>query len=86
MQSTLYTKCIVCFGEPEDNLNLIKHHVSYFPERIAFVHFACHNKIHDPDNPLDIWIQYGSEDSKMFYKMKKEKETNGQYNMGNKDQ
>ena len=71
------TKCIICFGEPEDNLNLIKHHVSYFPERIAFVHFACHNKIHDPDNPLDIWIQYGSEDSKMFYKMKKEKETNG---------
>lgn len=70
------TKCIVCFGEPEDNLNLIKHHVSYFPERIAFVHFACHNNIHDPDNPLDVWIQYKPEDSKLFYKMKKEKESN----------
>ena len=75
------TKCIVCFGEPEDNLNLIKHHVSYFPERIAFVHFACHNKIHYPDeewskNPLKVWIQYEPEDSKIFYKMKKEKESN----------
>ena len=70
------TRCIVCFGEPEDNLSLIKHHVSYFPERIAFVHFACHNMIHDPDKPLDLWIQYEPEDSKMFYKIKKEKESN----------
>lgn len=66
-------KCIVCFGEPKDNLNLIKHHISYFPERIAFVHFECHNKIHDPDKPLDVWIQYKPEDSKLFYK-KKDKE------------
>ena len=37
--------CLVCFKEPEDNFNLIKHHVSYFPEVIAFVHYKCHNKI-----------------------------------------
>jgi hypothetical protein len=64
--------CIVCFKEPEDNLNLIKHHVTYYPETIAFVHFACHNKIHDPDNPIDIWIQYEPNDSKKFYREKKE--------------
>jgi len=64
-------RCIVCFKEPEDNLNLIKHHISYFPERIAFVHFACHNKIHDPDNPLTLWIQYKPTDSKLYYKEKK---------------
>lgn len=68
------TKCIVCFKEPEDNYNLIKHHVSYFPETIAYVHFNCHQKIHDPDNPLDVWIQYEPEDSKKFYREKKENE------------
>ena len=41
--------------------------MSYFPETIAYVHFKCHQKIHDPDHPLDVWIQYEPEDSKKFY-------------------
>ena len=50
-------KCIICFGKPEkwDNhqdIDLIKHHVSYFPQVIAFVHYQCHAKIHDPNKPL----------------------------------
>jgi len=67
--------CIVCFKEPEkwDNgtdIQLIKHHVSYFPEKIAYVHFNCHQKIHDPDNPLEQFIQYSREDSIRFYEQK----------------
>ena len=63
--------CLVCFKEPEDNFNLIKHHVSYFPEVICFVHFKCHNKIHNPGNTLQHLIQYKSKDSKKFYEVKK---------------
>jgi len=63
--------CMVCFKEPKDNLNLIKHHVSYFPQVICFVHFDCHNKIHHPDNTLPHLIQYGSKDSRKFYESKK---------------
>ncbi|MBT6051136.1 MAG: hypothetical protein HOG49_30420 [Candidatus Scalindua sp.] len=63
--------CIVCLREPKDNFNLIKHHITYYPETIAYVHFDCHNKIHDPDNPLTTFIQYDREDSKQFYKDKK---------------
>jgi len=60
-------KCAVCFGKPVDNLNLIKHHMSYFPELIAFVHWECHNKIHDPDEPITVFIQYEQGDSRRFY-------------------
>jgi len=68
--------CIVCFKGPEkwDNgteIQLIKHHVSYFPELIAYVHFDCHQKIHDPDNPLEQFIQYTREDSIRYYELKK---------------
>ena len=63
--------CLVCFKEPEDNFNLIKHHVSYFPEVIAFVHYKCHNKIHGPDNTLPHLIQYKSKDSRKYYEDKK---------------
>jgi len=72
--------CIVCFKEPEkwDNssvdIELIKHHVSYYPQVIAFVHFKCHEKIHDPDHPLTQFIQYTREDSIKFYEQKKENE------------
>lgn len=71
--------CIVCFGEPEkwDNgvdIDLIKHHVTYYPQLIAFVHFKCHQKIHDPDNPIEHLIQYTREDSINFYKEKEERE------------
>ena len=59
---------MVCFKEP-DEFNLIKHHVSYFPEIIAFVHYECHKKIHDI--PLNQFIQYKNGDSRKFYEVKK---------------
>lgn len=73
-------KCIVCFEKPEKwenglNIELIKHHVSYFPQIVAFVHYKCHEKIHDIKNPLSHLIQYEREDSIKFYDQKKQKET-----------
>ena len=38
--------CLVCFEKPEEDFNLIKHHVSYYPEVIAHVHYKCHKKFH----------------------------------------
>lgn len=72
-------KCLVCFEEREKwedgtEVQLIKHHVSYFPEKIAYVHFKCHQKIHDPDHPLIQFIQYTKEDSIQFYEKKKREE------------
>ncbi len=59
--------CMVCFKPPEKNYELIVHHVSYFPEICCFVHYSCHNKIHDPDNPIRALIQYKDGDSRKFY-------------------
>jgi len=69
--------CIVCFGKPEKwenghDVELIKHHLSYYPEVIAFVHYECHAKIHDLDKPLTQFIQYEREDSINFYNEKEE--------------
>ena len=68
--------CIVCYGSPLDT-KLNKHHVSYFPEIIAYVHYDCHNKIHDPDNPLTAFIQYSVGDSKKFYDMEEHRNKSG---------
>ena len=51
-------RCIVCFKPPEKDLELIAHHVTYFQQLIAFVHYECHQKIHDPENPINHLIQY----------------------------
>jgi hypothetical protein len=51
---------------------LIKHHVSYFPEIIAFVHYKCHQQIHDTEKPIKCFIQYENGDARKFYEMKKE--------------
>ena len=72
-------QCIVCFGKPEkwengSDIALIKHHVSYFPQVIAFVHYECHAKIHDLNKPLTHLIQYEKQDSVNFYKEKEESE------------
>jgi len=74
-------KCIVCFEKPEKwenglDIALIKHHVSYFPPIVAFVHYDCHAKIHDIENPLSHLIQYERDDSIKYYEQKKEKEKN----------
>jgi len=50
---------------------LIKHHVSYFPERVAYVHYECHKIIHSTDNHF--LIQYSPEDSKRFYSLSQNK-------------
>ena len=77
-------QCIVCFKPPYiEEMHgltaatpLIKHHVTYFPEKIAFVHYDCHKKIHG-DPPMTMWIQYDDGDARKFYAIKQEKE-NGQ--------
>ena len=73
-------RCMVCFEEPEvdptwkgqTRVELVKHHMSYFPEEIAYVHYECHKKIHDV--PLHTFIQYQEGDARKFYDMKKDKE------------
>ena len=62
--------CAVCskcpnFDEDGKMISLIKHHVSYFPQKIAHVHKQCHDEIHATDNHF--LIQYGKDDSKKFY-------------------
>ena len=64
--------CIVCFKKREkwengNYIDLVPHHVSYFPQIIAFVHYDCHSKIHDPNLPLTHLIQYEQGDSRKFY-------------------
>ncbi len=63
------THCLVCFGLPEPEFKLVKHHVSYFPEIVCFVHYKCHKLIHDGKRP-DL-IQFKTGDSRKFYEMKK---------------
>lgn len=57
--------CLICMKAPEQDYELIKHHVTYFPEKIAFVHYDCHKKIHD--TPLNYLIQYDDGDARKFY-------------------
>lgn len=47
-----------------------KHHISYYPEITCWVHQDCHDRIHDPDNPLTSFIKYSREDSLKFYGVK----------------
>ena len=63
--------CMVCFGPPEKEYMLIVHHVTYFPEKCCYVHYECHQKIHDPDYPMTHLIQYNEGDSRRFYKSDK---------------
>ena len=69
--------CVVCFQPLIQNtkrfgidyeLNVaVKHHITYFPEKVTWVHQKCHTKIHDPQNPLTHLIQYDNGDSEKFY-------------------
>ena len=75
--------CIVCGGGCSFDIQekmiepLVGHHVKYFPPIIAFVHYSCHKKIHDMDNPMSVFIQYEKGDSKKYYdSMKKNIESN----------
>ena len=72
--------CMICFGKPEVDgkgkstrtLKLIKHHIKYNPEEIIWVHNKCHQKIHDTNNPMALWIRYTDKEKKSFYKNKKQ--------------
>ena len=72
--------CLICRGDPEvennenstRTLKLIKHHIKYSPETIIWVHYKCHQKIHDTYNPMTMWIQYTEEEKKQFYKNRKQ--------------
>ena len=66
-------RCMVCLKPfTETLLNpMIKHHIRYYPEAIAWVHYKCHQEIHDADNPLDVYIQYELEEQERFQSEKK---------------
>jgi hypothetical protein len=62
--------CAVClegqsFDEDGKIISLIKHHVSYFPEKITHVHKHCHDVIHSTKN--HVLIQYDDGDGRKFY-------------------
>jgi len=71
---------MICHGEPEVDgkgksartLKLIKHHIKYNPEEIIWVHYKCHQKIHDINNPMTLWIRYTEKEKKSFYKNNKQ--------------
>ncbi len=51
---------------------LIKHHVRYNPQIIAYVHYDCHRIIHDPDDPrYKHLIQFQEGESREYYDEKK---------------
>ena len=71
-------KCLVCGNDQTVNDEtqiiepLIRHHVSYFPQVVTYVHYECHKKIHDPTNPITNLIQYDEGDSEKFYHLQKQ--------------
>ena len=72
--------CMICHGEPEVDgkgksartLKLIKHHIKYNPEEIIWVHYKCHQKIHNANNPMTLWLRYTEKEKKLFYKNSKQ--------------
>lgn len=63
----LKKSCSVC-NEKMDFYTGIKHHISYFPEKIVFVHLKCHNKIHKTN--LYPHLRPNAEEIKAFYQKK----------------
>lgn len=73
MQGRDKTECrmLVNGKYPMVDVPLIKHHVRYDPELIAWVHFKCHMIIHDPDDPrYKFLIQFQDGESKEHYAKK----------------
>ena len=71
--------CMVCHGERTFDTRtrmverLYGHHVKYFPPVVAWVHYQCHAKIHDPKNPITVLIQYSEGDSQRYYEQRKQR-------------
>ena len=65
--------CLICLKSETDSMDnpMVTHHIRYYPEAIAWVHSKCHQKIHDQDNPLTIYIQYDMGDPERFQSEKK---------------
>ena len=69
-------RCVVCGSERAFDIEtkmivpLVGHHVKYFPPVIAWVHYKCHSKVHDTDNPLVQLIQYSDGDARKYYEAK----------------
>lgn len=61
--------CPAC-NEKMDFYAGIKHHISYFPEKIVLVHIKCHNKIHKTD--LYTHLRPDAEEIKAFYQKKRQ--------------
>ena len=76
-------RCIICgFGRAFDIQTrmiepLVGHHVKYFPAVVAWVHYHCHRKIHDTDNPITVFIQYEENDARKYYEKKAVRHTYG---------
>ena len=74
-----HKRCMVCGGERTFDIQtrmiekLSGHHVKYFPPLVAWVHQKCHAKIHDPENPMTLYIQYEEGDSQRYYKERKQR-------------
>ena len=60
--------CMVC-GLPKTEFEFVKHHITYDPELICYVHYDCHKKIHNGERP-DL-IQYTKAEREIFYGVKK---------------
>ena len=56
--------------ETKRQIPLEKHHVTYFPQRIAFVHQECHFAIHHKGLRSDL-IKYSEGDGRKFYDQEK---------------
>jgi len=76
--------CKVCEGKRAFDISthrvepFVGHHTSYFPAVIAFVHYNCHKKIHDKENPISELINYNENDSKKYYDLRNQHfESNG---------
>lgn len=63
-KESLKTPCQVC-GQSIELLKEIRHHVSYFPEKVIFVHPACHNKIHKTEQFPN--LRPSEEETSKFY-------------------
>mgnify|MGYP001339018632 FL=1 len=52
--------CIVCHVKSSDDTNpMVRQHIRYYErETIAWVHSKCHQKIHDPENPITAFIPF----------------------------
>ena len=52
---------------PERIMPMQVHHIKYFPEICCYVHWKCHEEIHEEPSRHPHLIQYEEGDSRRFY-------------------